>query len=58
MFRTPTFHKLNLKVVDFTFEMGISCVKTYPFHVGNENFRCENIPIPYVFHILNDVKFS
>ena len=65
MFRTPTFHLQNYEPIRFKCELGISYVKTFPFHKWNENFISENVSIPYVCQICNDmwnfrswIKFS
>ena len=53
-FRTPAFHMWNFKLIHFTYELSISYVETFPFHTWNESFLvCENVPIPYVFHMWN-----
>ena len=56
MIRAPTFHEWNPDLVNFTCELGISYAKTFPFPMWNENFICENVPIPYVFHMWNDMR--
>ena len=58
MFCKPGFHMWNFEPVHLTCDLGISYVKRFLFNTWNENFICENIPIPYVFHWWNDVKFS
>ena len=50
MFRIPRFHMWNFEPVHSTCELAISYVKTFPFHMWNENFMYENVPIPYIFH--------
>ena len=57
MFRSPRFRMWNFEPVHFTCELGILYVKTSQFHMWNENFVCENVPIPNVFHMWNDVKW-
>ena len=32
--------------------------ETFSLHMRNENFICENVSVPSVFHVWNDVKFS
>ena len=53
MFRTRRFHMWNFEPGQFTCEVGISYVKMFPFHMWDENFINENLPIPYVFHMWN-----
>ena len=52
-------HKWNFKTVFFgvffTYKLNISYTKTLPFHMWNENVMCENVPIPCVFHVWNDM---
>ena len=50
MFCTPRFDMGNFEPVHFTYELDVSYVKTFPFHLWNETYMCENIPIPYVVH--------
>ena len=51
LFRIPTFHTWNCEPVHLTCELGISYVKTFLFLMWNENFTCENKPIPYLQNV-------
>ena len=53
LFRILRFRTWNLKPVHFTCELGTSYTKTFSFHMWNENFICENVPIPYAIHMWN-----
>lgn len=53
----PKFHIWNFEPCHFTCKLGDSCMKTFRFHMWKERFHLGKFPIPYMFHMWNDMKF-